>query len=127
MSTEFAELATNVTAAFTSISSLVAARTAINDALIVRAKEVIDHIHGFIVPVAPVSASVPAPVASVAVPEAAEEALGLFFLGVATTTMVTADVVSSARHLIGDFVAISDLHIDIWSRQGRSHEGGEDE
>jgi hypothetical protein len=125
---DLAEFTAVLTAAFTSISALVGIVAGVDDALIVGAKEVIDHVHGVVVPVAAVPASTPAPVASVAVPEAAEEALVFLLIGIAATAMMTADIsVAAARHLIGDFIAIGDLHIDIWGRQGRSQEGGENE
>lgn len=127
VSSQLTEFTTVLAAAFAGIPALITPGAAVDDALVICAEEVIDHVHGVVVPVAAVPASVPAsvpaPVASVAVPEAAEEALVLFLRDIAATTMVTADisVVAAAGHLVSDFVPISDLYIDMWSRQGRSH------
>jgi hypothetical protein len=122
---EITDLTAVLAAAFTGITALITARPAFNDALVVCAEEIIDHVHGVVAPMAPVAASAPASVpaataaavsvASVPVPEAAEEALALFFFHVvAAIAMVAAQAsaIATTRHLFGDF-AVSDLDVDV--------------
>ena len=130
MSTELTKLTTNLTAAFASVTALITATAAIDDTFVVCSEQVIDHVHGIVVSVASVPASIPVPVASVAVPEAAEETLVLLFVGFHSTATVMAAhvaVVTATGQLLRDIGAVGNLHIDIWGSQGRCHEGGGDE
>ena len=130
VSPELTELTTVLTAAFARITALITAAAAVDDTLVVCSEQIVDDVHGSVVPVASVPASVPAPVAPVAAPQAAEETLVLLSVGFHSTATVMAAgvaVVAIARHLLSDIGAVGNLHIDIWSGQGRSHKGREDE